>query len=185
MATPNVSVLSPQTAPFLAGATFLLIAGAMIWFIAVPQIYRFMDGGDLNASAQQSTLEQKTKYLQNLQKLKAISEQIEAQGATGVNNILPSDKDIPTLFATYEAIAHTQGVELGSVDIVTPADASKQSGLNQLQVSLRMSGVRYATFKTFLKSLESLQRVADVKSFGYDAKSGFLNIGLTTYYENK
>lgn len=178
----NSSVVSDKLNIVMAGMVFVVVVALGGWFLIKPELDKFAPDSELNATTQQMILTQRKNYLADL---KILADLAEGKGVTSgvpLSAIVPDNTDLPTLFASYEALARNHGMQVASVDMALPSEKGKTSGTT-VNASIKVSQTRYTTFKSFLRDLEALDRLADVKSFGYDGKSGFANISIAHYFE--
>ncbi len=183
--TLNEHLLASKSTPIISVVVFIFVAGLIGFYTTWPRVEMLLPGNALDRGAVDRQLQERRDYLTSLKGLVALQEDKNSPNNVALHYALPTDKDIPSLFVAYEVLARQRLVDLVSVDIVTPdvnaAEASKK-GMKQLNASLKFEKVRYANLKELLNDFEQLQRISDIQSFGYDAKSGFMTMNVATYY---
>ena len=179
----NSSLISDKLNIVIALVVFMAVASLGGWFLIKPELDKFAPNNELNATTQQDILTQRKNYLTDL---KTLADLAEGKGLTSnvpLSAIIPDNADLPTLFASYEALARNRGLQVAAVDITLPTEKAGKPTGNVVGASLKIAQTHYGTFKSFLQDLETLDRLGDVKSFGYDAKSGFANITIAHYFQ--
>ena len=177
----TTSVLD-QLTPLAMIIIFLTVLGALSWYVLWPAFTQFLDGGALNYQTQQNELLSKKEYLSNLSQFKSVYEGAKGGQADKLAVMIPEGKNSALLFAMHEALAKQRGLVLNAIDIVAPTGVGQRAGLHQLSVTLKLGGARYGAFKQYVKDLESLERITEVDSMGFDARSGTINMNLRTFY---
>lgn len=178
----KTSAVLDQATPIALFLVFVAVFGLLAWFLLWPAYAQFLQGGSLNYETKQAELVKRKEYLSDLQRFKATYEGAKGTSADKLAVMIPKGRDAALLFAMHEALAKQRGLVLNAIDIVAPTGAGKREGLNELNVTLKLGGVRYNSFKQYVKDLESLLRITEIDSMGFDARSGTVNLNLKTYY---
>ena len=98
--------------------------------------------------------------------------------------ILPSDKEIPTLYALFEKIGKDVDVGLQVIDIAQgKEDAKNTKGqIKKVPLSLRFVNVDYAGLKRVINALETNIRLTTIDNFSYDPGNNVASFSVSTYY---
>lgn len=156
-----------------------------------------------NISQQQKIYQAERTKLYSLEKSIEAYKQINPVDMERVNTILPNSYDKERLFGELEEIISSNGYKLNSITIskegeemgagsaapaalglgdkVKLSKASEKIGI--INVSVSISGMDYASLKSFLSVLENNLRLFDVISVSMGGRSA--NLQLLTYYYKK
>ena len=161
----------------------IIICGAGIFSLYEPTI-----GSVKKAIADnQAVLAEKEQALNKLKSVKVSFDNIE-ESAQKILDVLPAEKDLPSLFVQLEALAFKHNLFLKTVDVSTPdkgieeTSESKKQELNKLVITLNISGGDYFTLKNFLADIEKNLRLLDIKSLSYTPQSNAYSLVIHTYY---
>lgn len=135
----------------------------------------------------------------NLSELKSVFEKYEKlrkEEIEKLDMILPSDKDIPSLYIQLDAFAKDVGLNLSSIEIAEkgvttlkanqPGSTATSLGLKSVSISIAIKGIdSYSKLKLFLNSIEKNIRLFDISSITYSPSVDAYKISLTTYYKTK
>ncbi len=136
---------------------------------------------------QQEVLRQRQKELSELKSIKVSYEDLE-DSSKRILEILPDQKDLPSIFVQLEALAHSHNLFLGTIDIAgdTAFEDEEQnlnsSKLHKLNINLSLTGGDYFTLKEFLLDVEKNLRLLDIKSIVFTPESNTYNLIINTYY---
>lgn len=179
--------ISPQiiakATPTVAAVLCLTVSAIGYVFLVAPEMEKYRPGGPLDVEAKRQVVQNRKQYLSDLKKLNQLYEEYGSGEQNVVSSIIPNDKDVSSLFATYELLAKQMKIGLESIDIVSQDGKVKNiPGAREIVISLKFSGVNYTKFKEVLSVLETYGRFTDVLSFDIQPESQFANINIRTYY---
>lgn len=196
---------------FAVLSVILLLAVSYLTVLR-PKLDSIRTVGLFSLQRSRDKLDIEQQLLQDTQDLVVQYRQLNADDATKLKAVLPSDVDIPSLFVQVEAIALTSGLRLTNVSFTdlgetrasqgtaAKQEAAASSGatntvrtntrnlsVKQANVTFTVSGGRgYGSLKEFLTNIESSIRLLNVQSLAYaPEKSGDAEgylIVATTYY---
>ncbi len=169
--------------PILAPLVFVVIALPLFLLLVMPQFSDYLPGGSRDLEATRQIIQSRRQYLEDLRQLKVLHEKYGDGNAALMNRILPGDKSIPDVFAYYERLAKRMRVGLQSIDIVSQdAPAKGLSGVKEMNISLKFSGVDYKKLKELLKMFEDSSRITEVLSFDIQPEGRSAAMMIKTYY---
>lgn len=119
---------------------------------------------------EQRRLEADKEYLAELAKLVAKYNAINQATVQQIEQIVPTDEQLPALFVQMEALAADAGMQLDSLTVTTTAAESipTSSALKTLNLEMQISGgARYSDVKVLLDTIEKSQRLLDVVSVSF------------------
>lgn len=181
--TSQNSLFVQKLAPFGAGVIFLVVSIAGYFLVIQPEISKFLTGGPLDVEVKKQIVENRKAYLSDMRALDALYEQYGKGDTSKISTILPSSKDLPSLFSSYERLAKNMGIGLQSIDIVTQDGKVKNvPGVKEVLISLKFANIDYVKFKKLLAVLEANARFTDVVSFDIQPDSQFATLNIKTYY---
>jgi hypothetical protein len=181
-----VAVLRIGSHPLVYAVTFIIVVGALVFFLAIVPLVRMLQSGGAASVADaegrnrvaQNTLDGEKKLANSLA---AISSDDQALLAYA----LPSEPDEPGLAIILRSLAAKSGVKMSSFDI-SPQAASGTTPATVGQVSITMSLdlVSYDRLKLVLTNIEDSLRIFDLENYAYSPASGSVSINFVTYYLN-
>jgi len=102
--------------------------------------------------------------------------------------VLPDERDLPSVFVQLEALAYKHNLFLSTVDIAAEQSTGEEKRkkdkveLHKLVINLSLSGGDYFTLKNFLNDVENNLRLLDIRSIVYSPEGNTYNISMNTYY---
>lgn len=165
----------------IAVSLAILIAAILGLFVGIVPLVRT----SLAAGAQLGPLTEEVQVL--TEKIGALGSIDEAQLSDSLGllvSAVPSERSIPSLFATVEGMAAESGVSVGDLVVLTggslaTASAARQTaqerqiGTNLLSFSMSIEGT-IEQIRAFLALSGTTRRVTRVKTFSLNARSGGL-----------
>ncbi len=122
-------------------------------------------------------------YLADLEKLVANYQKINKSDVENLDQILPTQKDIPGLFVQLQALAQENGFTLATVNLEEePSITSREEKIRKININLNLVGGDYQSLKKFLEAVEYNLRLFDVDAVYFSPDSNNYSISLFTYY---
>lgn len=170
--------------PFLIVLIFASVFGSFFYYIIQPEMQKYLPGGPANYTSVKELLDSRTSYRNDLKSLADFASVAEKNGQDPIALVLPSNEDVPTLYALFEKMAKDAGVGLQVIDISQRAEDAKNAKgqIREVPVQLRYVNVDYETLKRLISVIESNIRLTRIKSLSYDPVGQALSILVTTYY---
>lgn len=191
--------------PSVVTLIVVVILGLGYWFFFQPIVLQLSNGGILDTANKARQLSTLMDYLAKQKTLVSEYEKISAKEAASVASMLPSEKDIPSLFVQLEALAKEGGFAPLYIEtdeaaalasdanssraikkrpVITDTDdiLSLPRGVKKVTLSFKMGEGDYSDLKNFLNRLENNQRLLDVSSLRYFAKINAYDLTLNAYY---
>lgn len=169
--------------PIIAVLVFVAVGLPLFFLLIQPEVSVYLPGGSRDLDATRQIIQSRREYLSDLRKLVALYDVYGKGDAALIKRVLPSEKNIPEVFAFYERLAKRMGIGLQSIDIVSQdASAKGLSGVKEMSISLRFTAVDYQKFKELLKLFESSSRVTEILSFDIQPESRNATLLIKTYY---
>jgi len=157
-----------------------------------------------NIDQQEQLYANQQRKLASLQAIADLYQKINPSDQERFNTVLPDKYVAERLFGELEEIASQGGWLLSEIDVVSAADAAKQTAttvtddqgntitiaapvakdpnLGNVNLKLTFSAVDYAGLKNLLRLLESNLRLFDVTNIDFSPVTSSATIFLTTYY---
>ncbi|MBT5337932.1 type 4a pilus biogenesis protein PilO [Candidatus Falkowbacteria bacterium] len=135
----------------------------------------------------QQTLDIKEQELNQLKSIKVSYEDLE-DSSKKILQVLPDERDLPSVFVQLEALAYKHNLFLSTVDIAAEQSTGEEKRkkdkveLHKLVINLSLSGGDYFTLKNFLNDVENNLRLLDIRSIVYSPEGNTYNISMNTYY---
>ncbi|NQT49899.1 type 4a pilus biogenesis protein PilO [Candidatus Kuenenbacteria bacterium] len=135
----------------------------------------------------QQVLAEKENELSELKSAKVNYEGIE-ESVQKMLMVLPSEKELSSIFVQLDALAYKNNLSLDTVDIAESQELdgenikSQKPTLKKLALTLSLTGGDYYTLKNFLIDVEKNLRLLDVKALIYEPLAGSYNLTMNTYY---
>jgi Tfp pilus assembly protein PilO len=163
------------------------IVGGVGYYILYPKYQEVSLGGEYSIETLKSERQTRQRYLYELKKLKENYQKINQADIDKLNQILPSDRDIPGLFVQVAALAEDNGFILDSVNISQEAAGRSIKGqakqeIKKLNISLNLRGSSYQSLKYLLNAIEYNLRIFDVDAVYFSPDSDKYSVNLFTYY---
>jgi len=170
--------------PFLIVIIFAVVFGGGYTYFIQPELQKYLPGGPLNYNTVHDVLSSRQQYRDNLNALFTFYKETSAHAQDPLAMILPSDKDIPTLYALFEKNAKDVGVGLQVIDIAKKDENVKnmEGKIKKVEISLRFVNVDYAGLKRLLEALQTNIRLTTINDMAFDPQNGIVNFSVTTYY---
>lgn len=180
---PGATVLD-KLLPLVVIAVFAVLFAPTYFFLLKPELAKYLPGGEQNIQSAKELLEKRKSYANQLKPLQELYELYgSGSKANIIETILPSDLDIPTIYATFERIGRDLNISVQSIDIGNLESASSSvQGVQSVIISMKMTGVGYEKMKDILRYLESSMRLTDVNVVDFDPRSKFLSLTMRVYY---
>lgn len=170
--------------PFLVVLIFAGVFGLSFYYVIQPELQKYLPGGQQNYPSVKELHDSRVAYRNDLQSLAEFVAQTSSDAQDPITWVLPSNDDVPTLYALFEKIAKDVNVGLQVIDIANTAeDAIKtKSQIRSVPIELRFVNVDYATLKRLITTLESNIRLTTLESLSYDPLGETVSIAVHTYY---
>lgn len=179
----DISKILEIATPLAMIALFFVVILAAYTMVLDREIRKYMPGGSFHTDTEREIVQSRTAYAQDLEMLYQLYTTYGSGTANAVEQIIPTDKEIPSLFAAYERVAKKLKVGLETLDIVNVDAISKTAqGAREMTISLKFSNVDYERFKQLLEIFETLMRFTDVISFDLQPETRFANLMIKIYY---
>lgn len=194
---------------FIAAASFVIILFLGYQYVVLPVIQNIKVGGTANLRVKEKEIEALSRYLQELKEMKSEFESVSREDLDRLNQILPSEKDIPGLMVQLQRIAQKNKLFLQNISFSTSETASSAGGenertganpengapggensglgqedsLRELRISFSVSEGDYEALKKFLSDIETNMRIFDVYDIRFgNTQEGPYAFNLITYY---
>ncbi|MBI4599702.1 hypothetical protein HY732_02150 [Candidatus Uhrbacteria bacterium] len=179
----SIRILEALT-PFLIVSIFAAVVVSFFYYIIQPQLQKYIAGGPLNVESVQELLKSRKAYRDDLKGLFAFYTASAKAEQDPLAMILPTDKDIPTLYALFEKIAKDVDVGLQVIDISDNAENAKntKSAIREVPLTLRFINVDYAGLQRLIAALLSNIRLTTIDSFSFDPANNVAGFSVHTYY---
>jgi Tfp pilus assembly protein PilO len=107
-----------------------------------------------------------------------------AQSEQKILDILPLEKDLPSILIQLETLAAGNNLSMNSLNVADPVAAGDEEAAKVKQVVLTISliGGNYFDLKNYLNDLEKNMRLMDVRAIVYSPVSKSYNLTVTAYY---
>lgn len=140
----------------MLGVGALLIVGAFVWFMVMPQLDELtrLDG---ELARLESELIQKRQIADNLPQFKAEFAKMEKQLEKALTQ-LPNKAELPTLLTNLSTIAKDNGLE---VKTFKPMNEVSKGFFAEVPTTLALEGT-YHQFAMFAEAVSSLSRIVNV-----------------------
>lgn len=177
----SLAVLTPISMTLI----FFGILALSYFFLFEGELKKYANGGSFHRETEEKLLSERSTYLASLTSLH------DSYGVHGqdpqdpLSLMLPTTKDIPLIFANFEALARRQGVGLQVVSVSSGQDIQKKgssTAVHESLVTMKFSNVDYAKLKVLLDDIEHDAHLIDVVSFDFDPGSHFLSLTAKMYY---
>jgi len=131
------------------------------------------------------TLRNKRTEMDKLKNVKIGYETIEQSGLK-ILEILPTEKDIPSVLIQLEVLANRNKLNMDSINISEPEKTGDinavESKVQTMVLNLALSGGNYFDLKNYLIDIEKNLRLMDIRSIMYAPASKTYNLTIHTYY---
>ncbi|MBI4217423.1 MAG: type 4a pilus biogenesis protein PilO [Parcubacteria group bacterium] len=169
-----------QNIPLGAVGALLAISMLVIVFLLWPNFQTF--------SALRNQLQERELELKNLEayfnQLKQLQEEIASQPAeklTLIEQSLPDEPSLPSLYEVLSQTASHSGLALRSINsFVGVAAPEAEQGFRTIEVAMEMEGT-YEALKEFLLSTRTLPRLLSIKDLKFDSpeRGGIFKFSVT------
>lgn len=179
----SVQILDALT-PFLIVIIFAAVFGSFFYYIIQPELQKYLPGGPVNLFSVQELLKSRKLYRDDLNGLFSFYTSSSKQTQDPLMMILPSGKDVPTLYALFEKMAQDADAGLQVIDISEARENAKNTKgqIKKVPVSLRYVNVDYAALKRIIAALESNIRLTSIENYSYDPTNKVANFSVAVYY---
>lgn len=170
--------------PFLIVGVFALVIFLGYQFFFQQQLDRFLPGGSDNTETIAQNIQDRKDYLAALTRFDALYQTSERDTSRQLSALLPVGQGVPEIFARYETMAATFGLNVQSIDIVNDKSIAKSEsgGVQSLLISVKLANTSYEAMKKFLDRIEKDIRIADIQSISFDPRSRFVDLSIRSYY---
>lgn len=172
-------------------------------FLIMPQANKLFSGKQARALAEeqvQNSIMVYDRRIKQLQEIVDAYDNISQTDIDAINAILPDQENIEELFAQINEMVKSNGLLLKSISLNDQVDNAKvqqksrveitekalnieeQKSLKEVNLTLKISGAGYQSFKNFLASLESNLRIIDVQDVKYNPTGESAEIIIVVYY---
>lgn len=174
---------------------FFLIASVVVYSSFIQSAYSQVVSLRGQLASEQSNYQQLS---QTIAQIKTLIDKFQSQSSdrSKISLILPTSKDPSYLLSQIVGLAQADGVVISSVGTqilpIQPSGSNIVKGIGQIKADVALSG-SYASFKTFLKQMETNILILDVNNLKLSSsqQSGAgsvptlsYNISLTSYYQS-
>lgn len=172
------------TVPFLIVLIFAGVFGSFYYYIIQPELQKYLPGGPVNESEVKLLLDTRTTYRSDLKALSDFVQRAEENQQDPIALVLPSNADVPTLYALFEKLASDVGVGLQVVDIGSEREGAQETlgQIRRVPITLRFINVDYHALKRLLTALEQNIRLTTVETLAYDPINQSISLTVVTYY---
>jgi hypothetical protein len=179
----SVRILDALT-PFLIVIIFAAVFGSFFYYIIQPESQKYLPGGPSNEFSVKELLKSRKTYRDDLNGLFTFYTSSKTQEQDPLTMILPSDKDVPTLYALFEKMAKDIDVGLQVIDISDARETTKsaRSMVKRVPVALRFVNVDYGGLKRIIAALEHNGRLTAIENYSYDPGNNVASFSVVTYY---
>jgi len=181
-----VAVLRIGSHPLVYAVAFIVVAGALTFFLAIVPMVRMLQSGGLASVADaQSRNRVAQNALDGEKKLANSAAAISTDDQALLAYALPSEADTPGLAIILRALAAKSGVKMTSFDMSEQgADASAPAALGHVSITLSLDLVSYDRLKILLTNVEDSLRIFDLQNYAYSPSTGSVSINFVSYYLN-
>ena len=144
----------------LMGAIMLATAAFLCFYFVLPS-YDQLNQLKTVLSERQNLLDSRTAMINYILKLKE-DYNVHKQELEEIAIIIPSQKYIPEIISSLEAMATSNGVGLISINISESTKREEIKGVKGLTISVKLTGT-YESYMNFLTSLETSRRLIDIE----------------------
>ena len=137
-----------------AGVLALVVAGAAIFLLVVPQVAQLGDLETRRVAAEQTMSQTKTTLVQ-LEQVKRGASETQAQ-LIKISNQVPDSPELPTLVLELQNAADSAGLDFQSIKPTEPADILGAS-YREISIQLKLEG-RWADILDFLQRTHRMTR---------------------------
>ncbi|OGL74052.1 hypothetical protein A3C96_02995 [Candidatus Uhrbacteria bacterium RIFCSPHIGHO2_02_FULL_60_10] len=178
---PGAQTIAPFM-PFVVGVTaFGLLVAA--WFLLfLPALPDLLAGGKFDIAAARARLDEADAYAARLDALKSAYEKINQDLNSRINKAMPAKPDVGALLVELNSIAEKNNYVMGNFSAVSEAGASSVEGRGIIRISMSLKGGDYQSFKRYLSTLETWDRLCDVQTISFGGKGGDYTVNLKVYY---
>lgn len=179
----SVRILDALT-PFLIVIIFAVVFVSFFYYIIQPELQKYLSGGPLNVETVQELLKSRKVYHDDLNGLFTFYTTAIQAKADPLTMILPSNKDVPTLYALFEKIGKDAAVGLQVIDISDNGEQAKKTKgqIRKVPIALRFVNVDYPGLKRLIATLESNIRLTTIEDFSFDPTNNIASFSVATYY---
>lgn len=168
--------------PIIMVVVAVLYAAAGYGLLLRPKLNAIAQGGGLDTSQVESTIEEDKAYSRRLTQGNEAFAALNPQRIEKVNNIIPTEAAVQNIFVILDGIAKRNNMVLVSVDSAVDDRAVTPDGRKTVRVSANVGGGNYEQFKTLLTDLETSERVFDVQSIIFVPNTATYSLVLRAYY---
>ncbi len=170
--------------PFCIVIIFAVVFVSFFYYIIQPELQKYLSGGPLNVTTVQELLKSRKAYHDDLKGLFTFYTTATQQKTDPLALILPSDKDVPTLYALFEKIGKDADVGLQVIDISSNGEQAKKTKgqIRKVPIALRFVAVDYAGLQRLIATLESNIRLTTIEGFTFDPTNKIASFTVDTYY---
>jgi len=131
-------------------------------------------------------LSDKQTEMEKLKNIKIGYETIELSGQK-ILDILPLEKDIPSILVQLETMANSNNLSMSALNISEPLPAgageeAQAAKVKQVILTVSLIGGNYFDLKNYLADLEKNMRLMDVRSIVYTPASKTYSLTVNAYY---
>jgi type IV pilus assembly protein PilO len=145
--------ISARQMMIVAGVLALVVAGAAIFLIVVPQLAQLGDLETRRVAAEQ-TMSQTRATLAQLEQVKRGASETQAQ-LIRISNEVPDSPELPTLVLELQNAADSAGLDFQSIKPNTPVDMN--IGYKEISIQMKLQG-RWADVLDFLRRTQKMTR---------------------------
>jgi Tfp pilus assembly protein PilO len=143
-----------------AGVLALVVAGAAVFLLVMPQFAQLSDLETRRVAAEQ-TMSQTQSKLAQLEQVKRGASETQAQ-LIKISNQVPDSPELPTLVLEMQNAADSAGLDFQSIKPAEPADVAGAS-YREIVIQMRLQG-RWADVLDFVRRTQKMSRAVRMVS---------------------
>lgn len=175
-------------------AALLVIFLLVFYFLfLVPKYQTTLAAIKDSISQKQLLYDAQNKKLADLQTISSLYKKIDVNDLKKFNNVLSDDYVKESLFGEIEEIVSQNGFIVNSIGITRFGEekanaapkvqpSSLGSNLGEIDITLAISAIDYASFKNLVKTFETNLRLMDISQISFSATDSAASLTLRTYY---
>jgi len=182
----------------IAALLFLVILALGTWFLVWPEISKSQQIAKELLPSKVEELDLLTQYTAKIKDLETLVANIDNQYGRSLSllqQVLPTQANVPELIAQVDALTRKSGFEINSIDITESLSsgtvkkgapkAVANNPLHLVNINLNVAGGSYPSFKILLDNIEKNIRLLDLSSISFSgsvAEAVNYNLNLRAYY---
>lgn len=120
---------------------------------------------------------------QKINQVLAEYENFTSQDLLAINQLLPTDKEIPHLIMQFDAMTKESGLNITSLSFSYPDQGKTEDhGIQELLLTVNLDGSDYESLKYLVRLIEKNLRLFDIVSLQYATSGNGFTLTIKTYY---